>query len=53
LISFGALVGGMIATLGNKAFAMLALFSKQALLLFALLFIFDIIIGLVFYLLGY
>jgi len=45
LISFGALVGGMIATSGDEAFVMLALFPKQALLLFALLFIFSIIFG--------
>jgi len=45
LISFGALVGGMIATSGDEAFVMLALFPKQALLLFALLFIFGIILG--------
>lgn len=45
LISFGALTGGMIATSGDEAFVMLALFPKQALLLFALLFIFGIILG--------
>ena len=35
LISFGTLTGGMIATSGDEAFVMLALFPKQALLLFA------------------
>jgi len=45
LISFGALVGGMVATSGDEAFVMLALFPKQALLLFALLFMFGIILG--------
>ena len=45
LISFGALVGGMIATSGDEAFIMLALFPKQALLLFALLFVFGIVLG--------
>ena len=45
LVSFGALVGGMIATSGDEAFVMLTLFPKQALLLFALLFIFGIILG--------
>lgn len=45
LIGFGALVGGMIATSGDEAFVMLALFPKQALLLFALLFVFGIVMG--------
>ncbi|MEA1940019.1 MAG: putative manganese transporter [Candidatus Caldatribacteriota bacterium] len=45
LISFGALVGGMIATSGDEAFVMLSLFPKQALLLFVLLFIFGVILG--------
>jgi hypothetical protein len=44
-LSFGALVGGMIATSGDEAFVMLALFPKQALLLFGLLFFFGIILG--------
>lgn len=42
LISFGAIVGTMIATSGDEAFIMLALFPKTALLLFALLFILGI-----------
>ena len=45
LLSFGALVGGMIATSGDEAFIMLALFPKEAFLLFALLFVFGIISG--------
>ena len=43
LISFGAIVGGMMATSGDEAFVMLAQFPKQALLLFGLLFIFGIV----------
>jgi hypothetical protein len=43
LISFGAIVGGMIATSGDEAFVMLALFPKKTLLLFGLLFILGII----------
>jgi hypothetical protein len=38
LLSFGAIVGGMIATSGDEAFVMLALFPGKALLLFGLLF---------------
>jgi len=45
LISFGAIVGGMVATSGDEAFVMLALFPKQALLLFGLLFIFGIVLA--------
>jgi hypothetical protein len=37
VITFGALVAGMIATAGDEAFFMLALFPRQALLLFAVL----------------
>jgi len=43
LLSFGAIVGGMIATSGDEAFVMLALFPKEAMLLFAVLFILGII----------
>lgn len=39
IISFGAIVGGMIATSGDEAFVMLAEFPGKAMLLFALLFI--------------
>lgn len=45
LISFGAIVGGMIATSGDEAFVMLALFPKEALLLFTILFILGIVGG--------
>jgi len=39
LISFGAIVGAMIATSGDEAFVMLSLFPRKALMLFALLFV--------------
>lgn len=39
MLSFGAIVGGMIATSGDEAYVMLLLFPKTALLLFCLLFI--------------
>jgi hypothetical protein len=42
LISFGALVGVMIATSGDGAFVMLAMFPKMALFLFALLFLIGV-----------
>jgi len=45
LISFGALVGGMIATSGDEAFVLLAMVPRQAMFLFALLFIFGIVFG--------
>ncbi|MFC1577423.1 putative manganese transporter [Thermodesulfobacteriota bacterium] len=43
LISFGAIVGGMIATSGDEAFVMLAKFPGTALALFGLLFGFGIV----------
>ena len=43
MISFGAIVGGMIATSGDEAFVMLAQFPGTALVLFGLLFIFGIL----------
>jgi len=43
LLSFGAIVGGMVATSGDEAFVMLTLFPKKALLLFTLLFVLGII----------
>ena len=43
LLSFGAIVGGMIATSGDEAFVMLALFPKEAVFLFAVLFILGIL----------
>ena len=45
LLTFGAMVGGMIATSGDAAFVMLALFPEKALLLFALLFLLGIAFG--------
>lgn len=45
LMSFGAIVGGMIATSGDEAFVMLALFPKQALILFGLLFVLGILLA--------
>lgn len=45
LIGFGALVGGMIATSGDEAYVMLALFPGKAILLFAGLFVAGIIFG--------
>jgi hypothetical protein len=44
-LSFGAIVANMIATSGDEAFVMLALFPRQALLLAALLFAYGIAIG--------
>lgn len=43
LLTFGAMVGGMVATSGDEAFVMLALFPRQAIFLFALLFIVGIL----------
>ncbi len=43
MISFGAVVGGMIATSGDEAFVMLTQFPLQALALFAVLFVAGII----------
>jgi len=43
MISFGAIVGGMIATSGDEAFVMLAEFPGTAIVLFGLLFISGII----------
>ncbi len=45
LISFGALAGSMIASSGDEAFVMLAMFPETALLLFAILFVTGIIGG--------
>lgn len=42
LLSFGAIVGGMIATSGDEAYVMITLFPRTALLLFGLLFILGI-----------
>jgi len=43
LISLGAVVGCMIATSGDEAFVMLAMFPKKALLIFGFLFVLGII----------
>lgn len=43
LMGFGAIVGGMIATSGDEAFVMLALFPGKAFLLFSILFILGIL----------
>jgi hypothetical protein len=43
MISFGAILGGMIATSGDEAFVMLTQFPVVALILFALLFVSGVI----------
>lgn len=43
LLTFGAIVGGMIATSGDEAFVMLAIFPREALFLFGFLFVLGII----------
>jgi hypothetical protein len=45
LISFGALAGAMIAVSGDEAFVMLAMFPKDAVILFAMLFVIGIFSG--------
>ncbi len=45
LISFGALAGAMIASSGDEAFVMLALFPKKAVLLFAVLFFYGLAVA--------
>lgn len=45
LISFGALAGSMIAVSGDEAFVMFAMFPKQAIILFAILFVIGIFSG--------
>jgi len=45
LLSFGAIVGGMIATSGDEAFVMFALFPKIALILTVLLFFIGIFLA--------
>lgn len=42
MISFGAIVGGMIATSGDEAFVMLSQFPGTAVALFVLLFVFGV-----------
>ena len=45
LVSFGAIVAAMIATSGDEAFVMLAMFPKTAILLTLIIFIVGIIAG--------
>jgi Putative, 10TM heavy-metal exporter len=45
LISFGALAGSMIAVSDDEAFVMLAMFPKQAVILFAILFVIGVFSG--------
>jgi hypothetical protein len=45
LISFGALAGSMIAVSGDEAFVMIAMFPKDAVILFAILFVIGIFSG--------
>lgn len=45
MISFGAITGGMLATSGDEAFVMLAMFPKTAILLFAILAVIGIFSG--------
>lgn len=47
MITFGTLAGAMIATSGDEAFVMLALFPDRALLLFALLFAYGLAVALI------
>lgn len=42
LISFGAITGGMIATCGDEAFIMLAMFPEKAFLIFGILFVLGV-----------
>ena len=48
MISFGALVGGMIATFGDEAFFLLAQSPKWGLMLTATLFVLGVLIGWIF-----
>lgn len=45
LISFGAIVGGMVATSGDEAFVMLAMFPQKAIILFSVLFVLGVFLG--------
>lgn len=47
MFSFGALVAMMIASSGDEAFVMLAMIPRQALILFAVLFVLAIAVGIV------
>ncbi|MBN1674360.1 MAG: arsenic efflux protein [Kiritimatiellae bacterium] len=45
VLTFGAIVATMVATSGDEAFVMLAMFPRDALLLFAVLFVLGIVSG--------
>ena len=45
MFSFGALVAMMIASSGDEAFVMLAMIPRQALVLFAVLFVLAVVVG--------
>ncbi len=45
VVTFGAIVACMVATSGDEAFVMLAMFPKQALLLFGMLFVLGVVFG--------
>ena len=47
MFSFGALVAMMIASSGDEAFIMLAMIPRQALILFAILFVIAVVAGIV------
>lgn len=47
MFSFGALVAMMIASSGDEAFVMLAMIPRQALVLFAILFVLAIAVGII------
>ncbi len=47
IITFGALTGTMVATCGDEAFVMLAMFPKQAIIIFLILFILGIFTGMI------
>jgi len=45
MFSFGALIAMMIASSGDEAFVMLAMIPRQALILFAVLFVIAVVVG--------
>ena len=47
MFSFGALVAMMIASSGDEAFMMLAMIPRQAMILFAILFVLSVIVGII------
>ena len=48
LLTFGAIAGGMMATSGDAAFVMLAMFPDRAILLFIVLFVMGVVFSFVF-----